>query len=63
MIFSPRGYIVAVNRTKLKKTIFDTIQIGDRSNVISRMFDIFIVVVILANISVMFMQTYEELTP
>jgi voltage-gated potassium channel len=63
MIFSPRGYIVAVNWTKLKKAIFDTIQIGDKSNVISRMFDIIIVVVILANISVMFMQTYEELTP
>ena len=54
---------MAVNRTRLKKKIFDTIQIGDKSNVVSRIFDIFIVVVILSNIAVMFMQTYEELTP
>lgn len=54
---------MAVNRTKLKKKIFDTIQIGDKSNVLSRIFDIFIVVVILSNIAVMFMQTYDELTP
>lgn len=54
---------MAVNRTRLKKKIFDTIQIGDKSNVLSRIFDIFIVVVILSNIAVMFMQTYEELTP
>ncbi len=54
---------MAVNRTRLKKKIFDTIQIGDKSNVLSRIFDIFIVVVILSNIAVMFMQTYDELTP
>lgn len=54
---------MAVNRTRLKKKIFDTIQIGDKSNIVSRIFDIFIVVVILSNIAVMFMQTYEELAP
>lgn len=54
---------MAVNRTRLKKKIFDTIQIGDKSDVLSRIFDIFIVVVILSNIAVMFMQTYDELTP
>ena len=50
---------MAVNKTKLKKQIFDIIQIGDKSNLASRAFDIFIVGVILSNISVMFLQTYD----
>ena len=54
---------MAVNKTKLKKQIFDIIQIGDKSNLLSRAFDIFIVVVILSNISVMFLQTYDQLEP
>ena len=52
---------MAVNKTKLKKQIFDIIQIGDKSNLASRAFDIFIVGVILSNISVMFLQTYDQL--
>ena len=43
---------MAVNKTKLKKQIFDIIQIGDKSNLASRAFDIFIVGVILSNISI-----------
>lgn len=54
---------MAVNKTKIKKQIFDIIQIGDKSNLASRAFDIFIVVVILSNISVMFLQTYDQLAP
>lgn len=54
---------MAVNRVKLKRKIFDIIQIGDKSNLLSRTFDIFIVVVILSNISVMLMQTFSELEP
>ena len=41
---------MAVNKTKLKKQIFDIIQIGDKSNLASRAFDIFIVGVILSSI-------------
>ena len=54
---------MAVNKTKFKKQIFDIIQIGDKSNLASRAFDIFIVGVILSNISVMFLQTYDQLEP
>ena len=40
---------------------FNIIQIGDKSNPISRMFDIFITVTIVANILVTFLQTFDEL--
>lgn len=46
---------------KLKEKIFNIIQIGDNSNPISRMFDIFITVTIVANILVTFLQTFDEL--
>lgn len=45
-----------------RKKIFDIIQIGDKSNIISRSFDIFIVVCIISNIVVMLLQTFEELS-
>lgn len=45
-----------------KKRIFEIIQIGRRSDLISRLFDIFIVLVIIVNITVMFMETFEELS-
>jgi voltage-gated potassium channel len=45
----------------MKKKIFDIIQIGDKSNRISRLFDIFIVVCIISNILVMILQTFDEL--
>ncbi len=44
-----------------RKKIFDIIQIGDKSNVISRVFDFFIVCVILLNISALFLETFDEL--
>ena len=46
----------------LKRKIFDIIQIGDKSNFASRCFDIFIVLNILLNIAVMFMETFEALS-
>jgi voltage-gated potassium channel len=44
-----------------RKKIFNIIQIGDKSNRLSRLFDIFITVVILLNIAVTFLQTFDEL--
>lgn len=51
-----------MKKMKLKEKIFNIIQIGDKSNPISRMFDIFITVTIVANILVTFLQTFDELT-
>ncbi len=44
-----------------KRRIFDIIQIGNESDLISRAFDIFIVGVILINILVLFLETFSEL--
>lgn len=44
-----------------KKRIFDIIQIGKREDFISRAFDIFIVIVILLNIAVLFLETFDSL--
>lgn len=44
----------------MKKKVFDIIQIGDRSNLISRCFDIFITLTIISNILAMFLQTFDE---
>lgn len=46
---------------KKKKRIFDIIQIGRQEDFVSRAFDIFIVLVIFANIAVLFMETFEGL--
>ena len=44
---------------KRKKRIFDIIQIGQENDITSRVFDFFIVVTILANIAVLFLETFE----
>lgn len=44
-----------------KKRIFDIIQIGRREDFVSRAFDLFIVSVILINIAVLLMETFDEL--
>ncbi len=44
-----------------KKRIFEIIQIGGRTDIPSLCFDIFIVLVIFANISVTFLQTFEKM--
>lgn len=46
----------------MKEKIFNIIQIGDKSNRVSRMFDIFITITIVANILITFMQTFPELS-
>ncbi len=45
----------------IKKRIFDIIQIGNKKDVVSRAFDILIAVVIILNIVVMFLETFDEL--
>ena len=45
-----------------KKRIFDIIQIGSKYDVPSRAFDIFISAVIILNIVVMFLETFDELS-
>ncbi|MCR4990013.1 MAG: ion transporter, partial [Lachnospiraceae bacterium] len=48
---------------KIKKRVFDIIQIGNRSDVPSRVFDYFIVAVIIVNLAVTMMLTFSELDP
>lgn len=45
----------------MKEKIFNIIQIGDKSNIISRCFDKLIISAILLNIAVMFLQTFNYL--
>lgn len=45
-----------------KKRIFDIIQIGNKGDTLSRVFDIFISVVIILNILVMFLETFDGLS-
>lgn len=47
----------------MKEKIFNIIQIGDKSNRLSRAFDLFITITIISNILVTFMQTFEQLAP
>ena len=47
----------------MKEKIFNIIQIGDKSNRLSRAFDLFITITIICNILVTFMQTFEQLAP
>lgn len=49
-------------RLFMKEKIFNIIQIGDKSNHISRAFDIFITVTIISNIAVTFMETFSQLS-
>lgn len=44
-----------------KERIFEIIQIGKHEDIVSRVFDVFIILVIVANISVLFLQTFESL--
>lgn len=48
---------------RLKKRIFDIIQIGQTGDLISRLFDFFIVIVILLNILMMFLETFDSMAP
>ena len=46
---------------KSKKRIFDIIQIGKKDDFVSRAFDIFIVIAILLNIAVLFLETFDSM--
>lgn len=46
-----------------KKRIFDIIQIGNTEDIISRGFDILLTIVILLNISVLFLSTFDKMDP
>ena len=48
---------------KIKQRVFQIIQIGNTSDIPSRSFDIFIVVVIFINLFVVFFETFEESAP
>ena len=45
----------------MREKIFNTIQIGDKSNKISRAFDIFITIIIVSNIIVTILETFDQL--
>ena len=49
--------------SRCKRSIFNIIQIGDKHNLISRSFDIFIVIVIFSNIISMFLETFDSCAP
>ncbi len=49
-------------KEKLRKRIFEIIQIGNREDFPSRAFDIFIVTVIVCNIAVLILDTFDELS-
>ena len=53
--------ITMKNGGQMKRNIFNIIQIGDKSNRPSRIFDVFITVVILTNIVITFLQTFDSL--
>ena len=46
----------------MKEKIFNIIQIGDKSNRISRAFDVFITITIISNIAVTVLLTFQELS-
>ena len=46
-----------------RKRIFEVIQIGNRGDAISRGFDYFIVAVIIINVAVLFMETFQVFAP
>lgn len=46
----------------MKEKIFNIIQIGDKSNKISRAFDIFITIIIVSNIIVTILETFDQLS-
>ena len=45
----------------MKEKIFNIIQIGDKSNKISRAFDVFITIIIVSNIIITFLETFDQL--
>lgn len=54
-------YNEIMNKSRFKKRIFEIIQIGNNSDVASRAFDIILVVMIVANILTLFLETFDGL--
>lgn len=54
---------MSAQKRRMKRRIFDIIQIGNTEDLPSRAFDWFIVTVIILNILVMFLETFDELLP
>ena len=50
-------------RDRIRKRVFDIIEIGNEKDIPSRVFDFAIVAVILANILVLILETFESLSP
>ena len=48
---------------RFRKRVFDIIQIGNRDDLPSLAFDVFIVLVILTNITVIFLETFDSMAP
>ncbi|MBQ6322224.1 MAG: ion transporter [Lachnospiraceae bacterium] len=46
-----------------KRRIFDIIQIGNKTDLISTAFDYFLVIMIVLNITVLFLQTFDQMAP
>lgn len=55
--------VASVRIKKARKRVFDIIQIGTQVDVVSKAFDIFIVIMIVASITVTFMQTFDQMDP
>lgn len=62
MLVLPVGEKNVKKEQTIKEKVFNIIQIGDKSNRISRAFDFFITITIVANILVTFLQTFSELS-
>lgn len=52
---------MSTKKDQIRRRTFDIIQIGNRQDIPSRAFDIFIVIVIVSNILAMFLETFDEL--
>ena len=63
MLFLGYNHCMNQKRETIRRRVFDIIQIGNRSDLASRSFDIFIVITILLNIIVTFLQTFKTLAP
>ena len=48
---------------QLRRRVYETIEIGNRNDTISHAFDVFLTIVIILNITVTFLQTFESLRP
>ena len=63
MLFLRYNHCMDQKRESARRRVFDIIQIGNRTDFASRNFDIFIVITILVNITVLFLQTFDSMEP